>query len=1091
MAMRLLMLITLTLCLTSLCWGDATLRLGRATLTLDDSGRVISLLPEGGADLASPYAPPAFKVTTAEGTLVPTSVTRQGKELLVRFGEQGHMRLAVTEGSGFAWLKVTELSVPGTVERLQLFCLPVKGLETVASTINACYNELFATAVMATEINVRARPVARRPGGGNHEGCSHTFEPVTDSVRQGKTAARYSATSERGDNAGWTFVSRSFPMPLDLRGCRAIRVWVYGDGGGQQLKIQLGDNRNGYRDDYIPIDFTGWKQVVCEQPSLNTLHYDGVTRIGFYYNGLPAKKSVSCLIDQVEAVIGEGENERVITLEDFEDPGSDLWPFEGARLFAETEKRFGIQPAGVGIIACPRPEFEATIERFERASGLPSPRPGGVWGKRSPWVKRSYLFITRFSESDTDDVIAFAKRGRFDMILIDQGSWCASTGHYAINTRNFPRGLDSLRDTVARFKRAGFKVGLHYLAPSIYPPDPYLTPVPDPRLVKDAHAVLAGDVDEKADFIPTTEAPEGFPAEDGGYRGSGAVIQIGDELIQYRERSMEPPYGFRGCTRGLHGTKPAAHKQGARVSHLLKSYGYFLYDMDTSLIDEVAENLARVVNTCQVDMVYWDGSERLQGDHWYYNAKLHKAFYDRFRNKNMLLQASSHSHYSWHIVSRNASADGHGDLKGYLDQRTPGFTWFRNNLMPLDIGWYYVYNTDATTDMFEYVLNKSLAYGASISLQTSPQNIREHPYIDQIVDLIAAYEELRLGGKVPETTLARLREMQKDYHLVGQGKERALQRVIYEPWRDITTLDGKSNAWEVEIKEGPCKVGVDLQVVRAAWSRPGRAYYSPQARILESFDSLAPYLEDPKNDLDTLVVGPGKAGWTHAGVTQELRSVAEDAREGGRCAVYTATSTLSGQGGWSCVGRVFDPPLDLSWHKGIGFWLRGDGKGGRFKLQLRDGEGATDYYIDNNYEGWRYHQLPRPQEDPIDYSKVRYLAFYYNVLPGKTTITCAIDDVKALPELDEITVENPRLEIDGKPLAWSVTLRDGQALSYLPGQATRLTGGGAARGTTLPSPTTLTLPPGRYSVRFTTPEPLTGVSRVRLTLQPEERLPIE
>ena len=83
----------------------------------------------------------------------------------------------------------------------------------------------------------------------------------------------------------------------------AIRVWVYGDGGGQQLKIQLGDNRNGYRDDYIPIDFTGWKQVVCEQPSLNTLHYDGVTRIGFYYNGLPAKKSVSCLIDQVEAVI--------------------------------------------------------------------------------------------------------------------------------------------------------------------------------------------------------------------------------------------------------------------------------------------------------------------------------------------------------------------------------------------------------------------------------------------------------------------------------------------------------------------------------------------------------------------------------------------------------------------------------------------------------------------------------------------------------------------------------------------------------------------------------------------------------------------
>ena len=57
MATRLLMLIILTLGFASLCWGDATLRLGRATLTLDDSGRVISLLPEGGADLASPTRP--------------------------------------------------------------------------------------------------------------------------------------------------------------------------------------------------------------------------------------------------------------------------------------------------------------------------------------------------------------------------------------------------------------------------------------------------------------------------------------------------------------------------------------------------------------------------------------------------------------------------------------------------------------------------------------------------------------------------------------------------------------------------------------------------------------------------------------------------------------------------------------------------------------------------------------------------------------------------------------------------------------------------------------------------------------------------
>ena len=85
--------------------------------------------------------------------------------------------------------------------------------------------------------------------------------------------------------------------------------------------------------------------------------------------------------------------------------------------------------------------------------------------------------------------------------------------------------------------------------------------------MKDAHAVLAGDVDEKADFIPTTAPPEGFPAEDGGYRGSGAVIQIGDGLINIASARWNRPTD-PGCTRGLHGTKPAAHKQGAQVSHL-------------------------------------------------------------------------------------------------------------------------------------------------------------------------------------------------------------------------------------------------------------------------------------------------------------------------------------------------------------------------------------------------------------------------------------------------------------------------------------------------------------------------------------------
>jgi hypothetical protein len=188
-------------------------------------------------------------------------------------------------------------------------------------------------------------------------------------------------------------------------------------------------------------------------------------------------------------------------------------------------------------------------------------------------------------------------------------------------------------------------------------------------------------------------APDKFPAKDDGYMGAGTVVRIGDELIVYGERSLNAPFALQHCQRGHLGTKAAAHAKGESVQHFVRSYGYHLYNMDTSLIDEVATNFAKVANACSIDMIYFDGSEALQGDHWYYNAKMHKTFYDHLENKNIFMQASSYSHYSWHLLSCNASADGHGDLKGYLDERSGGLNAIQHDFMPLDIGWYYGYDS--------------------------------------------------------------------------------------------------------------------------------------------------------------------------------------------------------------------------------------------------------------------------------------------------------------------------------------------------------------------------------------------------------------
>ncbi len=1078
------------LCLCPPCLAAVTVPFGQATLTMDDQGRVTAL-EMGGTNYAAPGGAPAFEIETEQGTQPATAVTRTNQGLDVRFGERGTVQFTLAGDSGFAVLRVAAVKVTGTLRRLRLFALPVRAGGTLAGQLNGWYDDRFACAVMATDINVHATYLGAVALHSDNQLCSHRFLRVTEPVKEGRAAVRFNASSLRDDNNGWSAGRQPLPRPTDLTGLHTIRAWVHGDGSGAVLKIQLRDQDNGARDTHVVLNFTGWRQVSLGKPSYDTLHYDRVTSVDLYYNNVPSRKTVSTVIDGIEAVVGQGANERTIPLAGFEDEQSPLWtpPSSAAQLVAQSYRRHGIQPAGVGLIACPRAEFERTIERFERAAGLPCPQPDATWGKRSPRVRRPYLLALYLTENDVDEVIRFAQRGRFDTILIFQtvNTWC-TTGHYTIDTKAWPRGLDSLREACDKIHRAGIHVGFHYLGAGIYPPDAYIAPKPDPRLMRDAFGELAGELDDKATFIPLAAPPKDFPAKDVDYLGSGAVVQLGDELIHYTTTSLEPPYGLKGCTRAYHGTAAAAHGKGARVAHMMRSYGYYLYDMDTSILDEIADHVTRVLNACQADMVYWDGSEQLQGDHWYYNAKLHHAFYSRLKNKDTVCQGSSMSHYSWHIHSRLASADGHGDLKGYLDERRPAFKWYRDNLIPVDIGWYSILDNSHSLDEFEYILNKAVGYDASVSIGISPDMLRRHAFLGVLADRVAAYERARSAGPAPLKTQAVLQEPgRREYRLVGEGAGAHLQRVLYEPRHDVvdtaTTAD-----WSVEIKEPGSQLAFEVTALDR-WARPGPSYRSPQSVLLEDFRSLRPYQGDD-GKLDEMVIGTGKAGMTHEGVTQRLELL-DGAPGGGRYALYSATSTLAKDGGWSAMARKLDPPLDLSKHQGIGFWLRGDGKGGQFKLQPRDEVGAADWYLTNDFVGWRYIQLPRATAAiwrTLDWSRISRLIFYYNGLPATSTVACGIAGIRSLPALDTAELRHPSLTVDDTKLSWPVTCQGTAWLFAWPGEPTRLATPG--RHQTLPPLVLPPLAPGRHRLHFGAEGEAQPAVGVRVLVLPPERLPV-
>ncbi|MBN1346901.1 MAG: hypothetical protein JXQ73_29695 [Phycisphaerae bacterium] len=1089
--------------------GDATIELRAAKLTLDDQGRIRLFESADGPELTVGGLP-AFSLETDGVTLRPTAVTGTTDGLVVSFEGGAAAEFRVIPDRAFVLFELRKLTATGPIQRFRLFSLPIPSGTKVVSGINAAYLGRHIISLMSAETNVRAFSSRFSGQLGDKPGCTHRFERTDTDARVGRCAARFAATSKRQDNGGWSLRGRTFPRPMDLSGCKAIRAWVHGDGNGELLKIQLQGDGQGYRDNYVKIDFEGWRRLTLADNAIDTIRYDRVRHLNFYYNGLPGGKTVTCLIDHVEAVLERDGKETAVVLEDFESSDSPLWDGGSVMLAVETYQRHGVEPARFGLIVCPRDEFPQTVARFEEVAGLPSPHPGGVWSKTSPWVKRSYLFITGFSEAQTEDALKLARRGGFHTILILGGSWHESTGHYRVNRKNFPDGLESLQRTVNRFKDAGFKVGLHFLGASIYPPDPYLVPVPDKRLVKGASTVLAVDVDEKVELIPTSKPPLEFPTEDGGYGGNGTVLWIGDELIQYAALSTKPPYGFRGCRRGHLGTHPAPHRGNARIDHLARSYGYHMYDMDTTLLDEVAANFARVANACNVDMLYFDGSERLQGDHWYYNARLHKAFYDRLNNKDTFLQASSFSHYSWHMMARSASADGHGDLKGYLDARSPWFDALARDFMPLDIGWYYGYDPMATPDMFEYVLAATIAYDSSMSFQVSVDAAKRHPFTGTILDLIARYERLRLSGRVPQVMRDRLRidpklgasmepeeraaraDQRREYRLLGREGAECFQRVIYSPWKEVLAIDGKSNVFDVKIEQGPAPIGMQIHAMPGPWLQPEPAYHAADAFVLESFDDLAAYARSPKAGGGVYRVGPGEGGSTLDGVTQHLESSDQDAREGKRCAVYTATSSRPSSDGWSVIGKTFDAPLDLSWHKAIGLWMRGDGKGGRFKVQLRDaGKGVQDYYITNDYVGWRYQRLARPEKDGLDYTRVASLTLYYNGLPAKTTVFCGLDDIKALRRFGEPALINPRFDVAGKRMTWKGSLTTGQYLFFDPDGSVTRYGPGLGDGESLPSRSEkVSLQSGQHRILLGCEGPLVMPIRVRAVYYAPERYPV-
>lgn len=417
----------------------------------------------------------------------------------------------------------------------------------------------------------------------------------------------------------------------------------------------------------------------------------------------------------------------------------------------------------IALFGCPEPDALDVIGAIEIAEGLPHPMLNGVWFKKSPEQGRSYL-IADFDEQTLDTLLTCTQRAGL-MTLYHMQPF-ASWGHYQVNTSFFPAGAASLRACVAKAKARGIRLGGHTLTTFIQTNDPYVTPVPDPRLAKTGWSTVTAPIDTAATEIPVA-SPKYFANDKANWLHA---VVIDNEILRYRAVSAEAPWRLLDCQRGAFGTHIAPHAMNAPVGKLL-DHAYEVFFPNFDLQREIARNLARTFNETGLEQMDFDGHEGCassgQGDYAY--TLFPQDFYENL--DHMVINGTSNSkHYYWHVNSYCNWGEPwtEGFRESMQEYRLTNQALFERNYLPCMLGWYLLTPTTTLSDM-EWMLARAAGFNAGFALATNMEAIRNNPELGAILDAIREWETARRSHAFPEALRTAMKDPKKEFHCEVAG----------------------------------------------------------------------------------------------------------------------------------------------------------------------------------------------------------------------------------------------------------------------------------------------------------------------------------
>ncbi len=746
-------------------------------------------------------------------------------------------------------------------------------------------------------------------------------------------------------------------------------------------------------------------------------------------------------------------------------------------LWSAAYRRFGFQGAQSGLVTSPFTEMRHFMkEMVGKATGIPHSPLCGPWALDADLPRRTNIFGCP-TENNVDDWIQFCQELGISSI---EFSGAIDYGSYLPDPKVYPRGYDSVRAVTDRLHEAGIISGLHTMSFSIAKNCSWVTPVPDPRLAKERFYTLTSDISAGATEIPFAEENSELPELINYFIRRSMTLQIDDELIEFRGVRKTPPCAVLDCCRGMHGTKAVSHRKGALAHHLKECWGCFAPDGDSTLYSEVAGRIAKCLTDCGFDFCYLDG---LDGAHiiggeearWYYSAKFTFEVFRQLK-KPMMMEMATFHHHLWYVRSRMQAWDhcvrGH---KKFTDLHVYSNAQARRMFLPLHLGWVGLFPwvdseyEPTYGDDIEYMWSKALATDANFTLQCiTPESMRQGSWLKDFATNIRTYEQLRQKNVFSNEIKAELGKPGKEFQLTTDSAGKWNFRPVQTSRHKVEALDGQSNRWNFRNQFACQPLSFRITALNSV-----APYESMDAITLVDFQQPGQF-RDPGNTANILNSGKIYSYPSSAPGVSSTVSPAPPEAPAGICGrwkgmnkglpevVHTSAaddrySLLDHfereyrlhQASWSSLVHYFPESLDLSGHRALGLWIKGDGQGELANLILNSrsyGETHLQHYIPIDFIGWRYVELVEPEWERVDdyswpfercqygiyrstthYANSRGIFLWFNQIPSPGSVECLLSPIKALPLLEQKIV-NPTITVNGQNITFPVKMLPGQYL---------------------------------------------------------------